>query len=171
MATPYGTIVCHIAKNTVVTSYPELASILNNCMKYDEGEWECWDDEDGIVFSECCIMNMCGINFEKLYVVLEDGEFIPYSDATEEQIDDYDFVTEPMSIEEVSNLIAPLIKSGWIEFASVVNEKSRFVRYDTYRIYADGTIEVKCQGRGLWCSDDDVEDSETYKPTPILPVS
>jgi len=77
-----------------------------------------------------------------------EGEFIFYQKSAGEMTeDDWDLVVGsnyvPISLQRLSDLISPIIKSGWIEIACVGNEKARYVYFEVLRIYADGRAYTK----------------------------
>jgi hypothetical protein len=64
---------------------------------------------------------------------------IPASDMTEE---DYDCIyasrSEPVPLSELALDLSTGICSGWIELSCIANEKTRYVYFETLRVYSDG---------------------------------
>ena len=88
-------------------------------------------------------------------------------EMTEEDWDRLEGTIEiPISLQKLSSLISPIIDSGWIEVACVGNEKTRYVYFELFRIYADGRAYLKAVTSGPFT---DLRDSfEEYLPNKSL---
>ena len=77
----------------------------------------------------------------------------PPADMTDEDWDNFqDSDYHACPLDELRDMAAPFITSGWIEIAYSSNEKQRYVEFGRLKIYADGRAERSLIQAGPHCT-------------------
>ena len=150
MSDAYGGISLATSDDCVVNAAALVVALNQFRWTNSGGEWVAVNDhkKDDIWYSDnvCQYPTAFPIKYLAVIVEQEDGELvrIPVEDATN---DDYDNCCEmeeddgECELKDVCEQLSPHIKNGWIEIACCANEKSRYVYFESLRVYANGNAK------------------------------
>lgn len=100
----------------------------------------------------------------KIYDESGKKKVIPFEDALEEHFDDdFELITEELSLKELSKLFTKTISSGWFEIACCANDKNSYLYYQSMRVYSDGKITTKSISSGTYVGVP-MDETEEYIP-------
>ena len=176
MADAYGTVTFS-KSNDCVVDLEGLQKLLNQYEWDNSGaKWDCI--ESGLLYLGNYAFHLpqypTAIPKEVQAYELFNGEYEgnnrfiqkPIEQMTEE---DWDLVAGsievPIPLGKLSDLISPLMKSGWIEIACVANEKSRYVYFESLKIFFDGRASRKSVKSGPYVGSE--EEFFEYAPEKI----
>ncbi len=85
----------------------------------------------------------------------------PWDEATDEEIDASEWVTEPVNLSQISEKVSPFIKSGWIEISCNCEDTDYFAS-GRLKIYASGRVERSILVQGN--PEESRDESEVFDP-------
>jgi hypothetical protein len=153
MADAYGMIVFSKSEDCTFNSN-ELEQVLNQYRWEDcDGLWD-YDDTRKIFWYESDTVEYPTTNptIVTSYLIETDQGETKQVLAKDMKNDDFenvvDEVTEEVSLKQIVQDSSKTLYSGWIELACVANEKSRYVYFDSLRIYANGKATSRLNRSG-----------------------
>jgi len=155
MSDAYGTITFSTSANCTINA-KDLAEALNQFEWTSSGDkWE-FDSYGG----KYEIWNTNGSNAQ--YPTT-------FPNLIENVTDDDDFEMENVSLQKLSEALSQHVTKGWVEIACCANEKSRYIYFESLRIYANGNAERKAIRSGPMA--EPVDFNETYQAPPKITPS
>jgi hypothetical protein len=119
----------------------------------DNIKWD-WDDQSESPITESFYAEYpCAIPERISRILIETAsgseEWVDFGDLEWEIEDALDIEVEEVEFDQVCAYLVPAIRAGWIEIASVSNEKLRFGQYTSMQVYANGhgVCQSYCTGQ------------------------